>query len=110
MQQRVQRDHLDTNTKPSTLTPKACSCVGQVWILKIQLPPTCLGWQARSALLTCAQIPQVGLFKAIETGLMLHPLKARALETESQATSGSPVPGDLILLAPVYFRVCKQLV
>lgn len=110
MQQHVQRDHLDTNTKPSTLTPKVCSWVGQVWILKIQLLPTCLGWQARSAFLIRAQIPQVGLFKALDTGLMLHPLKARALETESQAAPGSPVPGDLMLLATVYFRVRKQLV
>lgn len=108
MQQHVQRDHLDT--VPSTLTPKLCSWVGQVWILKIQLLPTCLGWQARSALLIWAQIPQVGLFKALDSGLTLHPLKARALEIESLATSGSPVPGDLILLATVYFRVCKQLV
>lgn len=108
MQQHVQRDHLDT--VPSTLTPKLCSWVGQVWILKIQLLPTCLGWQARSALLIRAQIPQVGLFKALDSGLTLHPLKARALEIESLATSGSPVPGDLILLATVYFRVCKQLV
>lgn len=108
MQQHVQRDHLDT--VPSTLTPEVCSWVGQVWILKIQLLPTCLGWQARSALLIWAQIPQVGLFKALDSGLTLHPLKARALETESPATSGRPVPGDLILLATVYFRVCKQLV
>lgn len=57
----------------------------------------------RSALRIPAPVPQAGLFRELDRGWMLHPLKARALETESKARSG-----DVIPLATGYCSVCRR--